>query len=287
MVTKFKRSGGGNKFARALSNYLQDKGCKVVYNLSDDDIDIILLTDPRGTSPQITIDAGKIIRYIYLKKDVIVVHRINECDERKGTNNMNSLLKRANYVSDHTVFIASWLKKLDLWQKNKRNSVILNGADTNIFNHLNNSSWNKNKRLKVVTHHWGGNHLKGMDVYIKLDELLDHSKWKNFFEFTFIGNIPGNYIFKNVTHIKPLEGQKLAEKIKKHHIYLTASINEPGGMHHIEGALCGLPILYRKSGSLPEYCKNFGVCFDGTGDIINSLEIISKNYNRFKKNETL
>ena len=76
--------GGGNKFARALSNYLQDKGCKVVYNLSDDDIDIILLTDPRGTSPQITIDAGKIIRYIYLKKkDVIVVHRINECDEKK------------------------------------------------------------------------------------------------------------------------------------------------------------------------------------------------------------
>ena len=49
-----------------------------LYNLSDDDIDIILLTDPRGTSPQITIDAGKIIRYIYLKKDVIVVHRINE-----------------------------------------------------------------------------------------------------------------------------------------------------------------------------------------------------------------
>ena len=67
------------------------------------------------------------------------------------------------------------------------------------------------------------------------------------------------------------------------HVYLTASINEPGGMHHIEGGLCGLPILYRKSGSLPEYCKNFGVCFDGTGDIINSLEIISKNYNRFKK----
>ena len=75
--------GGGNKFARALSNYLQDKGCKVVYNLSDDDIDIILLTDPRGTSPQITIDAGKIIRYIYLKKDVIVVHKLMNVTKEK------------------------------------------------------------------------------------------------------------------------------------------------------------------------------------------------------------
>ena len=71
-----------------------------------------------------------------------------------------------------------------------KNTVILNGADANIFNHLNNSSWNKNTRLKLVTHHWGGNYLKGMDVYLKLDELLDQSKWKNFFEFTFIGNIP-------------------------------------------------------------------------------------------------
>ena len=60
--------GVGNKFAKALSNYLQNKGCKVVYNLLDHDVDIILLTDPRGTSPQITIDAGKIIRYIYFKK---------------------------------------------------------------------------------------------------------------------------------------------------------------------------------------------------------------------------
>ena len=37
---------------------------------------------------------------------------------------MNSLLKRANYVSDHTVFIASWLKKLDIWQKNKKHCHI-------------------------------------------------------------------------------------------------------------------------------------------------------------------
>ena len=35
----------------------------------------------------------KLLDTSILKKDVIVVHRINECDERKGTNNMNVLLK--------------------------------------------------------------------------------------------------------------------------------------------------------------------------------------------------
>ena len=60
--------GGGNAFAKSLSEYLKRARIEVVFDLNDKDIDIILLTDPRGFSPQITIDAGKIIRYIYLKK---------------------------------------------------------------------------------------------------------------------------------------------------------------------------------------------------------------------------
>ena len=32
-------------------------------------------------------------------------------------------------------------------------------------------------------------------------------------------------------------------------------------MHHIEGIMCGLPIIYRESGALPEYCKSYGVAF--------------------------
>ena len=71
----------------------------------------------------------------------------------------------------------------------------------------------------------GWNHLKGMDVYLKLDELLDQSKMEKFFEFTFIGNIPGNHRFKNITHIKPLEGHKLAEK-NKNESCLFNSINK-------------------------------------------------------------
>ena len=37
-------------------------------------------------------------------------------------------------------------------------------------------------------------------------------------------------------------------ELKKHDIYITASENEPSGNHHMEGALCGLPILFKDSG---------------------------------------
>ena len=53
-------------------------------------------------------------------------------------------------------------------------------------------------------------------------------------------------------------------------------------MHHIEGALCGLPILYRNSGSLPEYCEGYGVSFDNDINVVRALKKIIFNYNYFK-----
>ena len=42
--------GGGNLFAINLKNYLENKGHEVVHSLKDNDIDIILITEPRKTS---------------------------------------------------------------------------------------------------------------------------------------------------------------------------------------------------------------------------------------------
>ena len=53
-------------------------------------------------------------------------------------------------------------------------------------------------------------------------------------------------------------------------------------MHHIEGALCGLPILYRNSGALPEYCEGFGLMFDKT-NFLEKLNLIRKDYLFYKK----
>ena len=116
--------------------------------------------------------------------------------------------------------------------------------------------------MRIVTHHWGANWNKGFDIYLELDKLISSTKWKNKISFTYIGNLPKKFKFENTKVIMPLSGKNLAEAIKKNHIYLTASINEPSGNHHIEGAQCGLPLLYINSGGIPEYCSGFGEIFD-------------------------
>ena len=46
-------------------------------------------------------------------------------------------------------------------------------------------------------------------------------------EFTYIGNLPSKFKFKNSRHVKPLSGKNLSDELKTNHIYLTGSLNEP------------------------------------------------------------
>jgi hypothetical protein len=259
--------GGGNRFITALVAALHERGHIVVDSLQDTDIDIILLMDPRWRHASVTFTPGAILRYLlFSNSHALVVHRINECDERKGTRHMNRLLRCANYCADHTVFVGSWLRNLPLWRNGAgaRHSVITNGADTRIFHPQGWQPWNGKGPLKLVTHHWGGNWMKGFDIYRRLDAMLAEPAWKEKIGFTYVGNLPPGFTFRNARYVPPLDGVALATELRAHHAYVTASINEPGGNHQNEGALCGLPLFYRRSGCLPEYCDGFGVSFDET-----------------------
>ncbi len=269
--------GGGNQFARSLAEALRVKDHVVRFDLRDDDIDLIVLTDPRERSPSVSFGAGAILRYLLRNPRAMVVHRINECDERKKTRHMNALLQRANYCADHTVFIASWLQDLSVWRRETPASVILNGADGDIFNSAAYRRWNGREPLRLVTHHWGGNWMKGFDVYAALDQLLADTEWKRQIEFTYIGNLPAGFSFANARYLPPMQGKALARELSSHHVYVTASVNEPAGMHHIEGAMCGLPLLYRRSGALPEYCEGFGIGF-GEVNFIEALKEMLEQY---------
>lgn len=259
-------SGGGMQFAKYLKKFLSEHGVLVVNDLRDDDIDIILHVTP---FPYLMSLASYSYHEAYAYKiehpNTIIIQRINECDERKRTDYMNGLLIDASKYSDYVVYISSWLKYLlekSGMNKDMPSSVILNGADNAVFNTRNKIFWNGKDKLRIVTHHWGGNFMKGHDIYKKLDELLSNKSYSEKFEFTFIGNYPKDIRYKNTRLIPPLSGLALAEELKRHHVYLTATRNEPAGMHHIEGALCGLPVLYINSGALPEYCSGFGIEFD-------------------------
>tara|TARA_B100001057_G_scaffold500607_1_gene616628 strand:+ start:8766 stop:9833 length:1068 start_codon:yes stop_codon:yes gene_type:complete len=280
--------GGGNLFAINLTNYLKENNHEVIYNLDDDDIDIILLTEPRKTSESSAFTHLDVNNYLKFKNSrSIVIHRINECDERKNTDYVNKYLINVNKSADFTVFVSTWLmtlfEKQGLTQSNKK--VILAGANKEIFNKEDYIPWNQKEKLKIVTHHWGANWNKGFDTYIQLDEMMGSEEWKGLIEFTYIGNLPKNFKFENSIHIEPLSGLELARQIKSNHVYITGSLNEPSGNHHIEAAQCSLPVLFIDSGGIPEYCDNYGVKFDNS-NFQEQFKEMYLNYDKYLNNMT-
>jgi len=155
--------------------------------------------------------------------------------------------------------------------------VILNGADEEIFNPSERAEWSPGQKLRIVTHHWSSNYMKGFDVYERLDQLLEIEPFRGLFEFSYIGNIPTGVNFKNTKIVTPIAGISLASSLKQHHVYLTAARNEAGGMHHVEGMRCGLPVLYLHSGALSEYCAPYGIEFT----LINFEEKLLEMHSRF------
>jgi hypothetical protein len=229
-----------------------------------------MLTEPRRTSETSSFNHLDIKNYInYVNKDVIVFHRINECDERKNTDYLNKFIIDSNRCADITIFVSSWLKNLYIDQgiNSPESCVIKAGADHKIFNKSNFKKWDGKEKFRLITHHWGTHENKGFKIYEYLDSIIKTSYWKEKIDFVYVGNLPKKYNLKNTDLIKPKSGKELSSVLKNSHGYITGSLFEPSGNHHIEAAQCGLPIMYIDSGGTTEYCRDFGIEYD-----INNLE---------------
>lgn len=275
--------GGGNEFVKNLSNKLIDCGHEVINNLKDRDIDIIILINPLRDSEISTFDNFDIDYYInFVNKKTISFQRINECDERKNTNFVNKSIIFSNKNIDVNIFVSEWLKKIYLDQgiRSKKSFVFKGGPSETIFFKNSSKKLIENEKIKIVTHHWSNNIMKGFDIYKKLDTLLNQNEFSNKYEFTIIGNTPANMEFSNTKIISPLYGIELSKELKKHDIYITGSKNEPSGNHHMEAAMCGLPILYFRSGGVYEYCKDFGLEYENN-NLKEKIIEITENYDLY------
>ena len=52
--------------------------------------------------------------------------------------------------------------------------------------------------------------------------------------FTYIGNYQKKF-FSKIKLVKPIA--ETGKELKNHHIYITGSLNEPSGNHHVEAGL--------------------------------------------------
>lgn len=274
--------GGGNQFVLALESFLLARGHRVIFDLNDHCIDIILMVSPLPGQPSGAYSYLDAAEYSLRHRSTVVIQRVNICAEGRGSGSLDRRLARVNRFSDYTIFVSEWLR--DVWQARQMikspYAVIKNGADTGIFNPEGRAEWDGQEKMKIITHHWSTNPNKGIDIYLRIDELLAKKSFSDRFQMTYAGNVPRGVDFKHIRVVPPTFGPPLAALLKEHHIYVTGARNEAAGMHNIEAGCVGLPILYRDSGALPEYCAEFGLAIN-ENNIEERLLEMRRQYGRY------
>ena len=269
--------GGGSHFITCLSEYLSKKGHDVVFRL-EPNIDVIFMFDPRASSGGDC--ANSIYQYKQSNTRTKIIQRINDTDIARPLDRpwRVDMLLQSNVIADHTIFISNWVKNHYIekgFNPNKPNTVIINGCNTEWYFPDSERDLNK-ENIKLITHHWSDNFMKGFDIYNFLDDYVED---RDDLSFTYMGRYNKDYRPKNTKLIDPTYGTAIGDILRSHDIYVTAARWEACGMHHIEAASCGLPILYhRDGGGVPEVCKNHGVEFSNLSDFKDSLSLIVESF---------
>ena len=254
--------GGSSVFVQQFMAALRRCGIRPVFDLNGR-VDVIFLIDPREDLLNKAFGMEEIRRYRDLHPQVRIIHRINECDQRKGSDFMDECLRQANAIADHTVFISQWLHEyfVSRWfDAGRSHQVIYNGANSAVFHPLGGNRF-KGGTLRLVTHHFSSHLLKGFAVYQQVDAMIAEGRLPET-ELWVIGGRPPEMHWRAARLFDAVAGQELAALLRQCHAYITASLWEPCGMHHVEGAQCGLPLLYHEDGGgIVEAGKRYGIAF--------------------------
>jgi len=259
--------GGGNQFLKALKKEFIKK---VVYEENLEKADIILFNSHHSFN-----EVFKIKRKF---REKIFIHRIDgpACLTRGGSKDLDKIIFRFNkLVADGIIFQSNWCQKKNKKYFNinsKYKAVIHNAPDSGIFNKNGKREFSPGEKIELIADSWSSNWRKGFEIYKYLDENLNFSKY----DMTFVGNSPIE--FKNIKQIEPILSEKLAEILKEHDIYITASQNDPCSNSLIEALSCGLPAVVLNDGGHPELIQKGGELFNEKEDIIGKIEKVAQNY---------
>ena len=254
--------GGGTKVLSAIIDECLIRGHSVFFEeeiMTQKHIDILFCIDPRQN---LTTDFNQLLNYKKNYSKSKLIQRIGDLGTH-GKPELLELVKESSRFSDILVFPSEWSR--DYLGSNKQSCIISNAPLAKFLSPKVNKLFSE--KIKIVSHHWSNNFLKGFDVYKKLDDYC----CINNASFCFIGRKPENVILTN--YVLPQDIDGLISLLPKHDIYITASKHEAGANHVLEAMALGLPVLYHKDGgSINEYCKDFGIQYENFEELIYILE---------------
>jgi len=273
--------GGGNWFLLQLLRHMEASGYEARFDL-EAEVECIVALDPR-VGATVGFGGAEIAAYCERRPGVRCLHRVNENDAHRGGGTLDGQLAELNGAAHYTVFNSEWLRDYhaERWFDRARpHSIIHNGADPAVFHAVGGSRWSPDGPLRLVTHHWSDNPYKGFPVYLELDRLIANGELPGT-ELWIVGRWPADSVWTAARTWPPTSGPELGDVLRRAHVYVTAALWEPGAMHVVEGAQCGLPFLYHEDGGgVVELCREFGIGF--RDDVAGAVHAMRDRYSELR-----
>lgn len=270
-------AGGGHQFLRAFMRQAVSKGLRLENNHLSHTTRACLFNSFNFDEKRLMLLRRNSVLYVHRVDGPIDVYRGYDSNVDKNIHSVNQRLADKSIFQSHY----SLKKHLELGMEFRKPVVISNAADPEIFHPRSRVVFSRNRKIRLLAASWSNNLNKGAPIYQWLDEHLDWAR----FEFTFVGQ--SRLTFKNIRMIQPVDSYTLAEMLRSHDIYITASKNDPCSNSLIEALSCGLPAIYLQSGGHPEIVKQAGLGFETAEQIPALLDQIVELYEIFQTNISL
>ena len=260
--------GGSNQFLLALRDELRDCGFRVGENH----------IAPRTKS--CILNAFAFDSHLLRRKrrsGCRVLHRVDgPVGTYRGTDHtVDQQVADLNAeFADTTVFQSqySYAANLALDLQFKSPVIISNAANPRIFNRLGRVPFGRDRKIRLISSSWSSNPNKGAASYRELESLLDWDK----FEYTFVGRTEVQ--FDSIRTLDPVPSDGLADLLRQHDVYVTASLHDPCSNAVIEALTCGLPVIYVNSGGHAELVADAGYPFSHVTEIPDLLDRLVDEY---------
>ncbi len=263
--------GGGNQFLKALKKEFENQG---VYTDDPAEGETILFNSHQQLKEVLKLKSK------YPQK--VLIHRLGPIFHyhrgRSWKKYDRALAKITNSISEGVIFQSKWALNEAIklgFDKKIPHQVIYNAVDKTIFNQEDKQAFREEK-VKLIATSFSANWKKGFEIYQHLDNNLDFSKY----QMTFVGNSPIE--FKNIKYVGPVSSREIAEILKQHDIFITASEKDACSNSLIEALSCSLPAVALNDGGNPELVEKGGELFGGKEDILSKIEKVARNYRYYQ-----
>jgi len=269
-------SGGGHQFLRALWHDFERRGLRVENNTLSPTTQACLFNSFNFDADRLRrlrrANPGRNLRMVHRVDGPIGVYRGHDDGTDQRIWQLNQEFADATILqSDYSL-----QKHIDLGLAMRNPVVILNTPDPAIFHRNGRIAFDVQRKIRLISTSWSDNPNKGAAVYQWLDQHLDWTRY----EYTFVGRSPVQ--FQHIRMMPPLGSAQLADTLRHHDIFITASRNDPCSNALLEALACGLPAVYLKSGGHPELVGTAGLSFEQADEILALVDGMVDQYSTFQ-----